>query len=180
MEMMKGVPGRSPCHTIWKAIGALRQRFDAICSEAERHIDLTFEWVPRRFNQFADHLCNAALDDVRPTFESCVQLEVPTTIAAPSIEDLQKIADRARRGEMPNTWKSITPALRVTWHAILSQVAEWDNPWAIYLAPVVLLQRHADSPVQRLARMAATPGLIQSYYWHAANDELTQRPAQEA
>jgi hypothetical protein len=61
---------------------------------------------------------------------------------------------------------------------VLARVAAWGDPWALLLAPAVLLQRKGDSPITRLQRLAITPQLVEEYYWHVAEEE-EERPAQQ-
>ena len=82
-----------------------------------------------------------------PAFDTIGTMpNVPLNHGKPTEDDMRLIAERLMRGEARTSWKSIPPALRVSWHAVLSRIAEWDNVWALLLAPAVLLQRHGGRP----------------------------------
>ena len=188
-ETLKAVPGRSACPKTWAAIRVAREAVRRLLREADRMVSIMFEWVPRAQNAMADHLCACAQRQVPPSFGAVGPIPEPTLQhGKPTADDLTLIAQRLAAGDMRTSWKSIPPALRVSWHAVLTRVAEWDNVWALYLAPAVLLQRYgSESPYHRLQRMATMPHLIEQYFWHAAHGDVHNRqdpeqpvPANEA
>jgi len=176
-EMLKAVPGRSQCPGTWAAIYDARKKFDAYAA-GNGAPDLSFEWIPRSHNAFADELCNAAMDNRAPNFSTLRMLPVPDRFAAPSAEELDSICRRCVSGSTGPTWRSMPLQLKVTWHAILARVSQW-GPVALLLAPVVLLQRFGEQPFTRLQRMAATPQLIEMHYWNAAHEEEDHPPERQ-
>lgn len=156
---------------------AARGEFDEACRSADRPVELIFEWVPRLYNVFADHLCNVILDDEPVHFAACTlpSTPLPRSFGPPSEEDIALISKRIVRGELSNTWRSIAPALRVAWHVVVSMIASWDSPWALVIAPAVLLQRNG-SPYTKLTRCAASPNLLYSYFFNAAHELDEQVP----
>ena len=178
-EELRAVPGKSQCPGAWRHIMSLRSEINDLLTSQDRPIEIRYEWIPRRMNAFADHLCTCKINSVEPTFAGCRHVEPPRTYGQPTLEDLAAIADRVMHGRLRRPWKSIPAALRIPWHSFLGQVAAWENPWALLLAPSVLLQRHGDMPAQRLQRLATQPGLVEMYFWHAAHGDVsvpTEKP----
>jgi len=167
-ESLRAVPGRSNCPGTWKNIQEAREELNAHLRATNKTLDLDWQWIPRKYNAFADHLCTACLRDTAPTFQGCEDIEPPTVYDKPNHTTLTAITKRLIAGELPSSWRSIPPALRVSWHTAISRVCAWDDPWALLLAPAVLLQRHGELPARRLQRLATQPMMIEMYYWHAA------------
>jgi hypothetical protein len=173
-EWSKALPGRSPAPNTWREIATLRQDIDKLLSERAHPTDVSFLWLPRRYNKAADLLCNAALDGTSPPFDftSCVMQPPPTPIAEPSLDDLSAIADKAARGQLRPAFRTIAPTLKRAWHGALSTVAAWEHgEFALALAAAVLLQKFGQSPAEHLQRIATRPNLVRELYWHAAHDE---------
>jgi ribonuclease HI len=172
-ELFRGTKGRSLSPATWLQVHSVRQAFDAYLRSSDRPpLQMDFVWVPRRCNQYADHLATCAIINAQPTFRDCEVVEIPTKYGTPSLVDLQHIAEKALLGSFRSCWRSIHPLNRPAWHAIVAKISVWDHgAWALYLAPLVLLQRFGDTPIARFARLASTPNLLEQMYYHAANDD---------
>jgi hypothetical protein len=152
-----------------------------VVADARREIDdeqrarsrparINFIWVPRRFNAAADEAATAAILQRAPNFDGLnVAPEIPRTFTGPTQADLEAVARGVLSGAIGPSWRSVPPSLRTLWHSILGVVSGW-GPWAVFLAPVVLLRRATDSPAKRLQQLALDKNLLAQYYWHAAND----------
>lgn len=174
-ESLSSVPGRSPCPATYRNLTIARMQLDDVIRTRPHGASVEFQWIPRRFNSAADHLATCAIQGTQPNWhgvEDNIE-SLPTVYGPPSEDELNTIATRVYQWRC---WRSITPRLLPAWHALLARVAAWGSPWALLLAPTVLLRRATDSPISRLVRMAAVPGLLEQYYWHAAHDIDRQVP----
>lgn len=165
-EDIRARRGRSAAPDVWKRMGELRER----CDEAMRKLegaDITFTWVPRRYNAAADEVATAHIQRRKPEVAHWQPTALPSSAEIPSQEELNAIAQQALNG-WPPTWRSLPQAATILWRAILARIAAWGNPWALYLAPLVLLQRGSDSPVTRLQAIAASEQTLRRHFNNAA------------
>jgi hypothetical protein len=88
---------------------------------------------------------------------------------APDAASLDAIATAALRGSF-TCWRTMPSSLKPLWSSILAKVALW-GPWALLLAPVVLLRRATDAPAKRLQQLALNEDLLRQYFWNAANTD---------
>lgn len=168
-EYVKAQPGRSHAPGTWLAIANLRKELDELLAARDLPTDLSFLWLPRRFNAFADHLCNAALDRKMPTFAGCATLQPPESFGEPGPAELAAISERAIRGTLRSPWRSIAQAHKRLWHSALATICSWEHAeLALPLAAAVLLQRHGAAPSEHFQRISSQPAYVKQLFWHAA------------
>jgi chemotaxis protein histidine kinase CheA len=158
-ETVLAQPGRSPQHRLWKRIAAIRAQIPAGCA-------LQFEWLPRAANTKADHICTSLLRGTVAAPGAVQATPAPATIEMTNAV-FEQIAARALEGKLGRNIRSIPPRLTVLWRAVVEGVVAW-SPAALFLAPLVLLQKAGPPLRARLLKYVSCPSLVRMAFAAAA------------
>jgi ribonuclease HI len=165
IESLKSTPGRSQSWQTWHDIMLEREALDRAITERDtvRPPEIDFHWVARRYNQYADALCTATINDQEVDFSLCTLEPIRETITEPTDEMLRDIsADCAVT--RPDSLRSMPPALSHMWRQVVNIVLSWHKPEATVLIPRVLLRRDRIDLRHELHRLVNVKQEVERYY----------------